>query len=187
MLCSDFYCLLQPKVLNLTIVLTNNLICVSNQRMITPMFEHVTRAHAGTRHVSHEEHAPLAYFASRSLSQFLTPALRFFPTFLSFFLFVSHTISFFLLSSVSFFSSCQIQIVLCSHSLLFRIFSSLFIRRGFICYLSLCCNLKPILDILLQQISRQNSVYKFIYMLYILYIYSNSFKISLYCIKLFEL
>lgn len=109
MLCSDFYCLLQPKVLNLTIVLTNNLICVSNQRMITPMFEHVTRAHAGTRHVSHEEHAPLAYFASRSLSQFLTPALRFFPTFLSFFLFVSHTISFFLLSSVSFFSSCQIQ------------------------------------------------------------------------------
>lgn len=44
--------------------------------------------------------------------------------------------------------------VLCSHSLLFRIFSSLFIRRGFICYLSLCCNLKPILDILLQQISR---------------------------------
>lgn len=44
--------------------------------------------------------------------------------------------------------------VLCSHSLLFRIFSSLFIRRGFICYFSLCCNLKPILDILLQQISR---------------------------------
>lgn len=44
--------------------------------------------------------------------------------------------------------------VLCSHSLLFRIFSSPFIRRGFICYLSLCCNLKPILDILLQQISR---------------------------------
>lgn len=110
MLCSDFYCLLQPKVLNLTIVLTNNLICVSNQRMITPMFEHVTRAHAGTRHVSHEEHAPLAYFASRSLSQFLTPALRFFPTFLSFFsLCFTHN---FLLSSFFrffFFSSRQIQ------------------------------------------------------------------------------
>lgn len=187
MLCSDFYCLLQPKVLNLTIVLTNNLICVSNQRMITPMFEHVTRAHAGTRHVSHEEHAPLAYFASRSLSQFLTPALRFFPTFLSFFsLCFTHN---FLLSSFFrfFFFFLSNSNVLCSHSLLFRIFSSLFIRRGFIRYLSLCCNLKPILDILLQQISRQNSVYKFIYMLYILYIYSNSFKISLYCIKLFEL
>lgn len=168
MLCSDFYCLLQPKVLNLTIVLTNNLICVSNQRMITPMFEHVTRAHAGTRHVSHEEHAPLAYFASRSLSQFLTPALRFFPTFLSFFLFVSHTISFFLLSSVSFFSSCQIQM----YSVLIRsYFASLFIRRGFICYLSLCCNLKPILDILLQQISRQNSVYKYIYAVYFIHIF----------------
>lgn len=123
--------------------------------MITPMFEHVTRAHAGTRHVSHEEHAPLAYFASRSLSRFLTPALRFFPTFLSFFLFVSHTISSFLLSSVSFFFFfLSNSNVLCSHSPLFRIFSSLFIRRSFICYLSLCCNLKPILDILLQQISK---------------------------------
>lgn len=123
MLCSDFYCLLQPKVLNLTIVLTNNLICVSNQRMITPMFEHVTRAHAGTRHVSHEEHAPLAYFASRSLSQFLTPALRFFPTFLSFFsLYFTHN---FLLSSFfRFFSSCQIQM----YSVLIRSYfaSSLF-------------------------------------------------------------
>lgn len=141
MLCSDFYCLLQPKVLNLTIVLTNNLICVSNQRMITPMFEHVTRAHAGTRHVSHEEHAPLAYFASRSLSQFLTPALRFFPTFLSFFsLCFTHN---FLLSSFFrfFFFFLSNSNVFCSHSLLFRIFSSLFIRRGFICYLSLCCNL----------------------------------------------
>lgn len=39
--------------------------------------EHATRAHAGTRHISHGEHAPLAYSASRSLSQSLTPALRF--------------------------------------------------------------------------------------------------------------
>lgn len=37
--------------------------------------EHVTRAHAGTRHVSHGEHAPLAYSVSRSLSQSVTPAL----------------------------------------------------------------------------------------------------------------
>lgn len=62
--------------------------------MITPMFgEHVTGAHAGTRHVSHEEHAPLAYFASRSLPRLLTPAPCFsttslFPFFFSI-LFVS--------------------------------------------------------------------------------------------------
>lgn len=38
--------------------------------------EHATRAHAGTRHISHGEHAPLAYSASRSLSRSLTSALR---------------------------------------------------------------------------------------------------------------
>lgn len=56
--------------------------------------EHVTRAHAGTRHVSHGEHAPLAYSVSRSLSQSLTPALRFFP--LLYFLLISCYIPFFL-------------------------------------------------------------------------------------------
>lgn len=95
------------------------------------------------------------------LTSRLAPSLNFLlPHFVSslpfslFFLFVSHTISFFLLSSVSFFFLLSNSNVLCSHSLLFRIFSSLFVRRGFICYLSLCCNLKPILDVLLQQISR---------------------------------
>lgn len=51
--------------------------------------EHVSRAHAGTRHVSHGEHAPLSRSASRSLPRSLTPALRFsLSTSLSF----SHTI-----------------------------------------------------------------------------------------------
>lgn len=58
-----------------------NLRCVSKWTVITPMLgEHVTRAHAGTRHVSHGEHAPLAYSVSRSLSQSLTPAFRFSPS-----------------------------------------------------------------------------------------------------------
>lgn len=64
--------------------------------------EHVTRAHAGTRHISHGEHAPLAYSVSRSLFESRTPALRFSPSlfchkfslfylpFFPFFLFLSH-------------------------------------------------------------------------------------------------
>lgn len=79
------------------------------------MFEHVTRAHAGTRHVSHGEHAPLAYFASRFLPRFLTPALRFFPASLFlFFLFVSHTICFLLFSPVSFFLPAKFKCTLLS-------------------------------------------------------------------------
>lgn len=39
--------------------------------------EHVSRAHAGTRHVSHGEHAPLSHSASCSLPRSLTPAFRF--------------------------------------------------------------------------------------------------------------
>lgn len=59
------------------LLLIGNLRCVSKWIVITPMLdEHVTRAHAGTRHVSHGEHAPLAYSVSRSLSQSLTPAFR---------------------------------------------------------------------------------------------------------------
>lgn len=59
------------------LLLIGNFRCVSKWTVITPMLgEHVTRAHAGTRHVSHGEHAPLAYSVSRSLSQSLTPAFR---------------------------------------------------------------------------------------------------------------
>lgn len=93
--------------------------------MITPMFgEHVTRAHAGTRHVSHGEHAPLAYLASRFLPRFLTPALCFLTASLIFFsLCISH--NFFL----SCFPSAKFKCILLSHSLLFHIFYSLFVRH----------------------------------------------------------
>lgn len=63
--------------------------------------EHVTRAHAGTRHVSHGKHAPLAYSMSRSLSESLTPALHSPHLYLPFVTFSSfYLLSFFYLSQI---------------------------------------------------------------------------------------
>ena len=155
--------------------------------MITPMFEHVTWAHAGTRHVSHGEHAPLAYFASRSLPWFLTPSLCFFSIFFSLsFLSLSHTSFYFLPSLPSFFYQIQMYSALIFFASIYHHLLFLFIPVSFFYLLYIL-----ILSSFGWSIIRsgfQDRILFFNFICSAVYTYSDFFIIFLlYYIKLFEL